>query len=41
MVEDIRLAVNGAVPVEFFGKMGGIVFSPEEVLNAFTAKFNL
>jgi hypothetical protein len=41
MVEDIRLAVNGAIPVEFFGKMGGIVFSPEEILNAFTAKFNL
>ncbi|HMD14814.1 MAG TPA: transketolase C-terminal domain-containing protein, partial [Bacteroidota bacterium] len=32
MVEDVRLAVEGAVPVEFFGRMGGIIPSPEEVL---------
>jgi len=25
MVEDVRLAVNGKVPVEYFGRMGGIV----------------
>lgn len=35
MVEDIRLAVNGKVPVNFFGRLGGIVPSPEEVLDAF------
>ncbi len=29
MVEDVRLAVNGAVPVEFYGRMGGYIFSPE------------
>jgi 2-oxoglutarate ferredoxin oxidoreductase subunit alpha len=34
MVEDVRLAVSGKVPVEFYGRMGGIVPSPEEVLNA-------
>ena len=34
MVEDVRLAVNGKVPVEFYGKMGGIVPSPNEVLHA-------
>lgn len=32
MVEDVRLAVNGAAPVEFFGKTGGIIPRPEEVL---------
>lgn len=31
MVEDVRLSVNGKVPVEFMGKVGGIVFTPEEV----------
>lgn len=41
MVEDIRLAVNGAIPVEFYGRMGGIVFSPEEVFDAFTKTFKL
>ena len=30
MVEDVRLAVNGKVPVEFMGKVGGILFTPEE-----------
>ncbi|HQI31073.1 MAG TPA: 3-methyl-2-oxobutanoate dehydrogenase subunit VorB, partial [Bacteroidales bacterium] len=41
MVEDVRLAVNGAVPVEFYGRMGGSIFSPEEVFEAFAKKFNL
>ncbi|MDD3050628.1 MAG: 3-methyl-2-oxobutanoate dehydrogenase subunit VorB [Candidatus Cloacimonetes bacterium] len=31
MVEDVRLAVNGKVPVDFMGKVGGIVFTPAEV----------
>jgi len=35
MVEDIRLAVNGKIPVTFFGRLGGIVPSPEEVFEAF------
>lgn len=38
MVEDVRLAVNGKVPVEFYGRMGGIVPSPDEVLNALKEK---
>ena len=38
MVEDVRLAVNGKVPVEYYGRMGGIVFSPEEVLDALKTK---
>jgi len=32
MVEDVRLAVNGKCPVEFTGRMGGMIPSPEEVL---------
>lgn len=34
MVEDVRLAVNGKVKVEHFGRLGGIVFTPDEVLQA-------
>ncbi len=34
MVEDIRLAVNGKVPVKQFGRLGGIVPEPEEIVNA-------
>ncbi len=34
MVEDVRLAVNGKVPVEHFGRMGGIIPTPEEVVAA-------
>lgn len=32
MVEDVRLAVNGKKPVDFTGRMGGIVPTPEEIL---------
>lgn len=38
MVEDIRLAVNGRVKVEHFGRLGGIVFTPDEVLDALKTK---
>jgi 2-oxoglutarate ferredoxin oxidoreductase subunit alpha len=38
MVEDVRLAVTGKVPVEFYGRMGGIVPSPEEVVDALESK---
>jgi len=33
MVEDVLLAVNGKVPVKHFGRMGGIVTTPEEVVD--------
>ncbi len=33
MYEDVRLAVNGRVPVEFYGRMGGIIPTPEEVFH--------
>lgn len=32
MVEDVRLAVNGAARVDFYGKMGGTIMTPPEVL---------
>lgn len=32
MVEDVRLAVNGRRPVSFKGRMGGIIITPEEIL---------
>lgn len=38
MVEDVRLAVSGKVPVEYYGRMGGIVPSPDEVLHALKTK---
>ncbi|HEU5453077.1 MAG TPA: 3-methyl-2-oxobutanoate dehydrogenase subunit VorB [Terriglobales bacterium] len=31
MVEDVRLALNGRVPVEFYGRVGGNVPSAEEI----------
>jgi len=34
MVEDVRLAVNGVVRVEHFGRLGGIVPEPEEIVDA-------
>ena len=34
MVEDVRLGANGRIPVEFYGRMGGLIPSPEEVLDA-------
>ncbi len=34
MVEDVRLAVEGKVPVEYFGRYGGMIPSPDEVLEA-------
>ena len=34
MVQDVRLAVNGAIPVEQFGRLGGIVPEPEEIVDA-------
>ena len=41
MVEDVKLAVEGKVPVHHFGRMGGIVPTPEEVVEAVKSKFNL
>lgn len=34
MVEDVMLAVNGRKPVDFYGRNGGIIPTPEEILAA-------
>jgi 2-oxoglutarate ferredoxin oxidoreductase subunit alpha len=34
MIEDVRLATEGRVPVNFYGRMGGMVPMPDEVLDA-------
>lgn len=34
MIEDVRLAVNGSIPVEHFGRLGGIVPDPDEIVVA-------
>jgi 2-oxoglutarate ferredoxin oxidoreductase subunit alpha len=33
MVEDVRLGVQGRVPVHFYGRAGGVVPLPDEILN--------
>jgi 2-oxoglutarate ferredoxin oxidoreductase subunit alpha len=38
MVEDVRLAVNGKVKVEHYGRLGGIVPTPDAILEAFKEK---
>lgn len=38
MVEDVRLAVEGRVPVRFHGRMGGVIPSPAEVLEVLRTK---
>lgn len=38
MVEDVRLAVNGKVPVAHYGRLGGIVYTPDEIVEAVKSK---
>lgn len=38
MVQDVRLAVDGALPVEYFGRLGGVVPSPQEIVEALNTK---
>jgi 2-oxoglutarate ferredoxin oxidoreductase subunit alpha len=33
MLEDVRLAVNGRTPIEFYGRLGGVVPFPDEILD--------
>ncbi len=34
MIEDVKLAANCSIPIEHYGRFGGIIPSPEEVLEA-------
>jgi 2-oxoglutarate ferredoxin oxidoreductase subunit alpha len=38
MVEDVRLAVEGKVSVEFYGRMGGMIYTPDEILGVLKEK---
>ena len=38
MVDDVKLAVNGSVPVVHYGRLGGIVPEPEEMVNVLKEK---
>jgi 2-oxoglutarate ferredoxin oxidoreductase subunit alpha len=40
MLDDVRLAVEGKVPVDFYGRMGGIVPLPDEVYEQIHLAFN-
>jgi len=33
MIDDVRLAVNGRYPVHFYGRCGGVIFEPSEIVN--------
>ncbi|MDQ2693196.1 MAG: 3-methyl-2-oxobutanoate dehydrogenase subunit VorB [Chloroflexota bacterium] len=33
MLEDVRLAVKGGAPIEFYGRLGGVVPFPDEILH--------
>ena len=39
MVEDVRLAADGQCPVGFYGRQGGNIYTPEEIVEEFR-KFN-
>ena len=39
MVEDVKLAVGRKVKVEFYGRMGGMIPTPVEILDVFKTKF--
>jgi 2-oxoglutarate ferredoxin oxidoreductase subunit alpha len=39
MVEDVKLAVNGRIPVYHYGMMGGKIHSPDDVQKAVEEKF--
>ena len=38
MIEDVKLAANGKVNVQHFGRLGGIVPSPDEIVAALKEK---
>jgi 2-oxoglutarate ferredoxin oxidoreductase subunit alpha len=41
MLDDVRLAVGGQIPVKFYGRMGGVVPVPEEILQAIEHEYHL
>ena len=39
MIEDVRLAVHDALPVKHYGRLGGIIPSPQEVADVLEREF--
>ncbi|MFW6221986.1 MAG: transketolase C-terminal domain-containing protein, partial [Bacteroidota bacterium] len=39
MAEDVRLAVNGKTNVQFYGRMGGMIPQPDDIVNNIQEKF--
>jgi 2-oxoglutarate ferredoxin oxidoreductase subunit alpha len=33
MIQDVKLSLNGKLPVHFYGRTGGIIFEPTEIIN--------
>ena len=38
MIQDVKLSVGSGIPTEHFGRLGGIVPDPEEIVNALKTK---
>ncbi len=38
MIEDVRLAINGKTKAEHFGRLGGVIHSPKEIVEALEQK---
>ena len=38
MIEDVQMAVNGRIPVYHYGRMGGMIPTPDEVLEELKLK---
>jgi 2-oxoglutarate ferredoxin oxidoreductase subunit alpha len=41
MLDDVRLAAGGQIPVSFYGRMGGVVPMPDEILDAIETECRL
>ncbi len=41
MVEDVRLAIEGRVPVRFYGRTGGVIPMPDELLRVVEQEYRL
>lgn len=39
MIEDVRLSIHDAIPVEHYGRLGGIIPSPQEIVDVLHNKF--
>jgi len=39
MIEDVKLSIDGKAKVEHYGRLGGIVPEPDEIVKAIKEKF--